>query len=240
MLNQTKHAETKTSKMSLRIAGIGVASAATVGAGLALAPSASAANIWDSLAYCESGGNWHINTGNGFYGGVQFTQQTWVGYGGRAYAPRAHLASREAQIAVAKKVLADVGPRAWPVCSRRVGLTRANGLGVSTPVTVSRSTTRTAPKPVVKAPVVKKPTVAKPVAKPTVTKPTVAKPVVKPRVIAVNTGTGAAYTVKAGDSLSAIAARLHVKGGWPALFAANRGTVVNPNLIFVGQVLHLP
>jgi len=74
---------------------------------------------WDAIARCESGGNWHINTGNGFYGGLQFTYGTWLGYGGGAYAPRADLASREQQIAVAERVLAGQGIGAWPVCGRR-------------------------------------------------------------------------------------------------------------------------
>lgn len=73
---------------------------------------------WDSIARCESGNNWSINTGNGFYGGLQFTQQTWSGYGGLAYAPRADLATREQQIAIAEKVAADVGYGAWPVCGK--------------------------------------------------------------------------------------------------------------------------
>ena len=79
-------------------------------------PPASGAVNWDAIAQCESGGNWSINTGNGYYGGLQFSQQTWEANGGLAYAPRADLASREAQIAVAEKVYADVGLGAWPVC----------------------------------------------------------------------------------------------------------------------------
>lgn len=74
---------------------------------------------WDAIAQCESGGNWSINTGNGFYGGLQFTYSTWLGYGGGVYAPRADLASREQQIAIAEKVLAGQGIGAWPVCGRR-------------------------------------------------------------------------------------------------------------------------
>lgn len=74
---------------------------------------------WDAVAQCESGGNWHINTGNGFYGGLQFTYSTWLGYGGGAYAPRADLATREQQIAIAERVLAGQGIGAWPVCGRR-------------------------------------------------------------------------------------------------------------------------
>jgi LysM repeat protein len=82
---------------------------------------ASGSSIWDKIAACESGGNWAINTGNGFYGGLQFTQSTWAAYGGTAYAARADLASRSAQIAVAQKVQASQGWGAWPVCSYQAG-----------------------------------------------------------------------------------------------------------------------
>lgn len=74
---------------------------------------------WDAIAACESGGNWHINTGNGYYGGLQFAQASWAGAGGLAYAPRADLASREAQIAVAERLLQIQGIGAWPVCGQR-------------------------------------------------------------------------------------------------------------------------
>ena len=83
---------------------------------------ASSGSVWDSLAQCESGGNWSINTGNGFYGGLQFVQSTWVAMGGQQYASHAHLASRSAQIAVAERVLAAQGWGAWPGCAARLGL----------------------------------------------------------------------------------------------------------------------
>jgi LysM repeat protein len=83
------------------------------------APAATSGINWDAVAQCESGGNWAINTGNGFYGGLQFTLSTWLGYGGGQYAPRADLASRAAQIAVAERVLAGQGINAWPVCGHR-------------------------------------------------------------------------------------------------------------------------
>jgi LysM repeat protein len=86
------------------------------------APSASSGSVWDAIAACESGGNWAINTGNGFYGGLQFTAGTWAAYGGLNYAPRADLASRDAQIAVASAVQAGQGWGAWPVCSAKAGL----------------------------------------------------------------------------------------------------------------------
>jgi resuscitation-promoting factor RpfB len=77
---------------------------------------------WDALAECESGGDWHVNTGNGYYGGLQFTTQTWLAYGGGRYAARADLATRSQQITVAISTQASQGWGAWPVCSRRVGL----------------------------------------------------------------------------------------------------------------------
>ncbi|WP_353358341.1 transglycosylase family protein [Mycobacterium sp.] len=76
---------------------------------------------WDAISHCEAGGNWAINTGNGFYGGVQFDQNTWERQGGLRYAPRADLATREEQIAIAEVTRARQGWGAWPVCSGRIG-----------------------------------------------------------------------------------------------------------------------
>lgn len=81
-------------------------------------------SVWDKVAFCESGGNWHTNKGNGFHGGLQFTQNTWESYGGTKYASRADLATREQQIAIAKKTLSGQGSNAWPHCSIRSGLGR--------------------------------------------------------------------------------------------------------------------
>ena len=78
--------------------------------------------VWDRIAQCESGGNWSINTGNGYYGGLQMLGSTWVAYGGTQFAPRADLATREQQIVVAERIKRDVGYRAWPACSRKLGL----------------------------------------------------------------------------------------------------------------------
>ncbi|WP_436750558.1 transglycosylase family protein [Streptomyces sp. URMC 124] len=88
------------------------------------AGTAHAASIatWDKVAQCESSGNWHINTGNGYYGGLQFDAATWADFGGKKYAPRADLASKEEQIRTAEKVLAARGERAWPNCGPRNGL----------------------------------------------------------------------------------------------------------------------
>ena len=142
--------------LSSRIAGVGVLGTALVGTGIATASSAHA-STWDGVAHCESTGNWSANTGNGFYGGLQFTQSTWAGFGGLNYAPRADLAGRAQQIAVAQRVLAGQGPGAWPVCSIRAGLNRGNGGATASaapmqqaPQRASRSAQRpaVAPKPV--------------------------------------------------------------------------------------------
>lgn len=96
-------------------------------AGLALAPAANAApdSDWDRLAQCEAGGNWGINTGNGYHGGLQFSPSTWAAYGGTQYAPTANQATREQQIAIAEKTLAGQGWGAWPACSAKLGLNSA-------------------------------------------------------------------------------------------------------------------
>jgi len=86
------------------------------------APSVANGSVWDSIAHCEATGNWAINSGNGYYGGLQFNQGTWEAYGGTQYAPRADLATREQQIAVAEKVQAAQGWGAWPGCTSKLGL----------------------------------------------------------------------------------------------------------------------
>ncbi|TWE13363.1 transglycosylase family protein [Rudaeicoccus suwonensis] len=219
-MNLSTNTSTKT-----RIIGIGVAGAAVVGAtGLATAGDAHAASgsVWNAVAQCESGGNWSINTGNGFYGGLQFTHSTWIGFGGGAYASNANLATPSQQIAIAERVLASQGPGAWPVCSVRAGLTRSNGSGSGyTPpagTATPKQQTYSAPK--------KSTTVRK--------SESSARATTKVEL------SGKTLTVKAGDTLSGLAQTYHVSGGWQALFAANKGTVNNPNLIFVGQHLQLP
>lgn len=107
------------------VAAVGTTGMAGVAALSAAAPShAASVSTWDRVAACESSGNWHINTGNGYYGGLQFTRSTWLAYGGAKYAPRADLATKAEQIIIAEKVLAGQGPGAWPVCSVRAGLAR--------------------------------------------------------------------------------------------------------------------
>jgi cell wall-associated NlpC family hydrolase len=126
---------------------LGAAVAGTAGTVVSLlggAPaSAASMSTWDKVAKCESSGNWSINTGNGYYGGLQFSQSTWAGFGGTEYAARADLATKAQQIAVAEKVLAVQGPGAWPVCGVRAGLTRGGQSAVGT-VPRAQATPKTA------------------------------------------------------------------------------------------------
>ena len=117
-------ATTSAPKNAVKVVLAGTAFSA---AGLAMAPAANAApdSDWDRLAQCESGGNWAINTGNGYQGGVQFSPSTWAAYGGTQYAPTADQATREQQIAIAEKTLAGQGWGAWPSCSSQLGLNSA-------------------------------------------------------------------------------------------------------------------
>jgi len=82
---------------------------------------AASMKTWSRLAKCESGGRWHINTGNGYYGGLQISGGTWRAYGGKRLAPQAHKATKREQVRVAKRILKRQGWGAWPSCSRRIG-----------------------------------------------------------------------------------------------------------------------
>ncbi|MEU5001386.1 transglycosylase family protein [Streptomyces sp. NPDC021622] len=135
---------------------------------------------WTCLAQCESSGRWNVNTGNGFYGGLQFWQPTWEKHGGLKYAPRADLATKEEQIKVAEKVLRKQGWDAWPACSKKIPKEIRDGLA---------------------------------------------------RV----------HVVKKGETLSSIARRYKVKGGWQALHKANRKMVGSrPDALNPGAELIIP
>jgi hypothetical protein len=143
MYSAPKHrAARKRPSLRNRLVGFAFVASATAVTGVAITPPAQAAvGVWDRVAACESGGNWAVNTGNGYYGGLQFSQSTWRGVGGLRYAPTASRASKAVQIAMARRVLALQGPGAWPICGRRAGLTQANG---GAAVTVSRARARVA------------------------------------------------------------------------------------------------
>ncbi len=184
----------------------------------AAVPAHTTASVWDSLAQCESSGNWNTNTGNGYAGGLQFSQSTWAAYGGTGSAANA---SRAQQIAVAEKVQASQGWGAWPACAAKLGLsggavapqsatTSRQPAAVSTPVKVPAR--YAAPKAAVPA----------------------------PRHVAPVSVSGQTYTIRSGETLSTIAEKLNVSGGWRSLADANTATISNPHIVFPGQVLQLP
>jgi resuscitation-promoting factor RpfA len=192
---------------------------------LGSAGSASAASPvnWDAIAKCESGGNWHINTGNGYYGGLQFNQGTWAGNGGKAYAARADLASRSQQIAVAEHLYARRGLSPWPVCGKK----GHSGATITPNGSAEHSTggSKKAHKPS---------TTSK---HSTTNKPSTTTKKSAPTTSTTTVGTGN-YVVVGGDTLSGIATAHHVQGGWQALYERNKAVVgADPNLIFPGQHL---
>lgn len=224
---------------------------------------------WDALAQCESGGNWSINTGNGFYGGLQFTQQSWNGVGMSGSPANA---TRVQQIEAGERLLAIQGWGAWPACSAKLGLYGKTGAAptytepttstaATTTVAAQSQTQQTYTAPAAQAapaapaaqaaPAAVEAPAAAPVAQaapaaveapaaapaapaaPAVEAPAAA-PVAAPKAAA---GT---YTVVPGDSLSLIASKLGVAGGYQAIAAANTDIIYNVDLIFPGQVLNIP
>ena len=241
------------------------AAALAIGGAVAATLSMPAANAvdgatWDALAQCESGGNWSINTGNGFYGGLQFTQQSWNGVG-MSGSPAT--ASRAQQIEAGERLLAIQGWGAWPACSAKLGLYGKTGAAPTyteptTTVAAQSQTQQTYTAPAaqvapaapavqaapaaVEAPAAAPAAPAAPAAveapaaapaAPAVEAPAAA-PVAAPKAAA------STYTVVPGDSLSLIAARLGVSGGYQAIAAANTDIIYNVDLIFPGQVLTIP
>ena len=131
----------------LKITGAVITTGALAAGGMVVASNAGASGtVWDRVAACESTNNWSINNGNGFYGGLQFTFQTWKGFGGQKYAYTADRATKAQQIEIAQEVLKVQGPGAWPVCSKKAGLTVSNGLAVD-PGTGNDRPSRDNPRP---------------------------------------------------------------------------------------------
>lgn len=221
---------------------------------------------WDALAQCESGGNWSINTGNGFYGGLQFTQQSWNGVG-MSGSPAT--ASRAQQIEAGERLLAIQGWGAWPACSAKLGLYGKTGAAptytepAATTVAAQSQTQQTYTAPAaqaapaapaaqaapaaVEAPAAAPAAPAAPAAveapaaapaAPAVEAPAAAAPAAAP--VAAPKAAAGTYTVVPGDSLSLIAAKLGVAGGYQAIAAANTDIIYNVDLIFPGQVLTIP
>jgi len=211
---------TLTSTVIKRAVGAGAVLALSCGLGLGGGTPAEAATttVWDRVAKCESGGNWKINTGNGYYGGLQFAAGTWKAHGGGTYASQANQATKAEQIAIARRVLAGQGAGAWPTCGRRAGLTKSNGRADkhATPSTNSGASKTT-----------KVNDSAKKIAKKAAPKKYSAS------------ASGKTVHVKRGDTLRKIAKRYHVKGGWKGLWKLNKETIKNPNLIYIGQTIKI-
>jgi nucleoid-associated protein YgaU len=223
-----------------------VATAAIAGAAIAipvaLAGTASADSVnWTAIANCESSGNWAADTGNGFYGGLQFTQSTWDAYGGDQYAASANLASEADQITVAQAVLAGQGIGAWPVCGAYAGsstsYTGTNTSGSSssggsssssTPSTSSSSDSSSTPATSDNSSSTSSNTSSSDSSSTPATSSSSS-----------SSSKGGSYTVQSGDTLSGIAAKEGVSD-WHTLYTNNESTIgSNPNLIFPGQVLNL-
>jgi len=298
-------APTTTGRTAAKLAVTGLVVGAPLTA-FAAPASAATASQWDAVAQCESGGNYAINTGNGFYGGLQFTLSTWAAYGGRG-APQN--ASRSAQIAVAERVLAGQGKGAWPVCGTGLGAANPTPVQAQTRSAPAAPSTRTVPSAPAATPTRTAPSTrtvpsapaatptrtvpsapaatptrtvpSAPAATPTRTAPSTrtvpsappsvrsAPRVVAPSVVGQSTratdgagdadadaddstaaaprattpsrGSAAArsYVVRSGDTLAKIAAACQVRGGYQAIFALNRGTIKNVNLIYPGETLTL-
>ncbi|MFR9673747.1 transglycosylase family protein [Streptomyces sp. TR06-5] len=194
--------------------------AGTAGAAFALplisASNARAASVdtWEQVAQCESSGNWGINTGNGYYGGLQFSQSSWEAAGGTRYASRADLATKNQQISVAEELLEMQGPGAWPICGSQGGLTS------------------TAPS----ADVAPEPAPQPPAPQETAPQPAPPQPSAPQQNTQGPASSGTAYTVRSGDTLSGIAAAHGTT--WQQIYRDNRSVVGgDPDLILPGQQL---
>jgi hypothetical protein len=196
------------------VSAIGVGTAAAT----ILTPAAAHAadgTQWDRVAQCESGGNWHIDTGNGYYGGLQFSAHTWSSYDTDNYASRADLASRSEQIDVANRVLASQGWGAWPVCSHDAGAPAPKVHHTAHHKTHHTSTVREAQ----------------------------ARRAHQKDAALLTDHTKKVrkhYQVKSGDTLSGISRVHKVQGGWQALYKLNREKIgANPDQLHVGMTIRL-
>ncbi|QDP98554.1 LysM peptidoglycan-binding domain-containing protein [Microlunatus elymi] len=213
------------------------------------------ADVWDKVAQCESGGNWGIDTGNGFHGGLQFTQSTWNANGGSGSAANA---SKSEQKRVAQNVLKSQGPGAWPVCGAKAGLSRSNGSTGSYSSSSNSSSNYSSSKKSYKSNYSSN-TTSRSSYRPSYStnnsqSGTTSTSTYTPRHSTgtysqqsssyqlpkhAYKGTGEYVTIKSGDSLAKIADQHNVKGGWMALWSINHSKISNPNLILAGDKIEL-
>ncbi len=203
---ETKHIR----KTALAVTAAGAAVAAPlIGSG------AAHADVWDQVAQCESSGDWSINTGNGYYGGLQFTNSTWAAFGGTAYASRADLATESQQKAIAAKTLAGQGAGAW-TCAGAGGLTDTNGLSGYSASDSSSSGSSSSN-----------------------LSSSSGSSSGSSSSDTSSSSSGSSYTVQSGDTLFKIAARVGASS-WSAIYQLNTSSISNPDVIYPGQVLQLP
>ncbi|MFE7133150.1 transglycosylase family protein [Streptomyces sp. NPDC057638] len=195
--------------------------------------SAATASEWDAVAQCESGGNWSINTGNGYYGGLQFSASTWAAYGGTAYASTADQASKAQQIEIAEKVLAGQGKGAWPSCG--VGLSSASYDGGAAEAPAEQQQ-QAAEAPAQER--TEKRAEEAPASRSAERTEAPAATATTPEGVTFLKGDGE-YEVKEGDTLSKIAEAEKVAGGWEKVFSLNEDIVKDADVIYPGQLLHL-
>lgn len=237
MKHEARHAMTKPSRGKLATKTLIAAAAISVPLfGFAAPANAAPDSTWDQLAECESGGDWSINTGNGYEGGLQFNPQTWQAHGGSGSAADA---SREEQIAVAENVLDNQGWGAWPSCSQQIN---ASGQAAPSEQPMEQQEQAPAQEQQEQAPAQEQPQQQAPVQEqPQQEAPVQGQPVEQeaaqpaPQAAA----SGETYTVQSGDTLNKIATEQGVDGGWKALFELNTDKISDPTLIFPGQELAL-
>lgn len=208
-----RHRGTKPNRVP-KAAAVSVAATAAMAVpfmGLASPASADGTN-WDAVAECESGGNWSTNTGNGYSGGLQFSQQTWQANGGSGSPANA---SKQEQIRVAENVKQSQGMGAWPVCGAKGGQAGASQQSQQPQQQPQQ------PQQQQQAPQQQQ----------------AQQPQQQPQQIPAGSGD---YTVKSGDTLGKIAKKENVEGGWKALYNANSSTISDPALIYPGQKLQTP
>ena len=242
-------ATVRTKKTATTLKGLAVSGA--VAALTVMGASSASASTWDDLAQCESGGDWSINTGNGYYGGLQFLPATWEAHGGQGMP---HEASRAEQIRVAENVLQTQGWGAWPACSAQLGLSGntppGGGGGGEAPAeeesqeqapaeeqqqAPSEQQQQAPAEQQQQAPAEQQQEAPAEQQQAPAEEP-VQQPLPDPSTVE---GSGENHVVESGDSLSSIAEE-HDLGTWTDLHILNGDDISNPDVIFVGQELELP
>jgi len=218
--------------------------------GLVTPASAAPDSTWNSVAQCESTGNWSINTGNGYYGGLQFDQATWDAYGGQAYAARADQASKSAQIAVAERTLAGQGWGSWPVCSVKAGATGQPATLRSGSSSDSSSSNQSSDSSSSSSDSSSSSSDSQDSSSNSDQQSSNdqssndqssndSQQASNASASRSRNAQGGNYTVKSGDTLFKIARVNNVAGGWQALAKSNADVISNPDVIYPGQVIRL-